>query len=34
MKILQDLSPYSELQWTPKTVEGQNDSFSAASKGY
>ncbi len=24
------LYPYSELQWT----EGQNDSFSAASKGY
>ncbi len=31
MKILQELSPYSELQWTA-TVEGQNDRFSAASK--
>ncbi len=30
MKTFQDLYPYSELQ----TVEGQNYSFSAASKGY
>ncbi len=30
MKTLQDLYPYSGLQ----TIEGQNDSLSAASKGY
>ncbi len=33
MKTVQDLYPYSVLQWTPN-IEGQNDSFSAASKGY
>ncbi len=32
MKTFQDFSPYSELGL--QTVEGQNKSFSAASKGY
>ncbi len=32
--VEKDFYPYSSFQWTPTTVESQNYSSSAASKGY